>query len=248
MQEFLAVVLADTAERLVTQLTDALVRNIHGLAHFAKRLGSFLVDTENAGNDLRFALRELFHQVAGKAFYTLDFGIGLRVGGSVVGKHLGVCGLGVRLQGAIERHAALTDLDKLANLFVNLFTAALFVQGLAHTQVLVCRQADQVTLLVDGAGNVGLDPPHAITDELEAAGVFKGLDGAHQAHCPLAHQVRQRNRAATVLDSHFQNETHIGRNQSLSSNLVAFLRLLEKNLFFFAGEGGCASNVFEVSF
>ena len=224
------------------------MRNIHRFAHFAKGLRSFLVDTENTGNHLGFTFRELFHQVAGEAFHALNFGIGLGIGGAIVGEHFGVGGLGVRLQGAIERNAALTDLDKLANFLVNFLTAGLFVQSLTHTQVLVGRQANQVTLLVDGTGNVGLDPPHTIADELEATGMFERFNGAHQAHSTLAHQVRQRDGAATVLDGHFQNETHIGRNQSLSSNLVAFFSLLEKNLFFFARKGGGASYVFEVSF
>ena len=79
LQEVLAVVLADAAESLVTQLTHTFVGDIHGFAHFAECLRSFLVDAENAGDDSGFAFRELFHEVTGQCFDALDFGIGFRV-------------------------------------------------------------------------------------------------------------------------------------------------------------------------
>ena len=248
MQEFLAVVLADAAESLVAQLTHAFVGNVHGFAHFAECLRGFLVDAEDTGNHLGFAFRKLFHKVAGEGFDALNFGFVFRVRRGAVGEHFGVSGLGVCLQRAVERNAALTDLDEFADFFVDFLTAALFVQSLTHAQVLVRRQANQVALFVDGTGNVSLDPPNAVADELKAAGMFERFDGADKAHGAFAHQVRQRNRAAAVLDGDLEHETHVGGNELLAGDLVAFLGFLEKDLFFFAGKGGRTPNIFEVSF
>ena len=111
LQEVLAVVLADAAEGLVTQLTHTFVGDVHGFAHFTEGLRSFLVDTENAGDDSGFAFRELFHEVAGQSFDALDFGIGFRVRCATVRENFGVSSLGVCLERAVERNAALTDLD-----------------------------------------------------------------------------------------------------------------------------------------
>ena len=47
------------------------------------------------------------------------------------------------------------------------------MQSLAHAEVLVCRQTDEVALFVNGAGDISLDPPNAVADELEAACMFK---------------------------------------------------------------------------
>ena len=222
--------------------------DVHGFAHFAKCLRSFLVDTEDAGNHLGFAFRKLFHEVAGQSFDALDFGFVFRVRGGAVRQHFGVGRLGVCLERAVERNAALTDLDKFADFFVDFLTAALFVQSLTHAQVLVGRQANQVALFVNGAGNVSLNPPHAVTNELKTTSVFKGFDSTHETHGAFAHQVRQRNGATTVLNSDFQNETHVGRNKLLTGDLVAFFGFLEQNLLFFTREGSGASNIFEVTF
>ena len=244
MQEVLAVVLADAAESLVAQLTDTFVGNVHGFTHFAQRLRGFLVDAENAGDDLGFAFRELFHEVAGESLDALDFGIGFRVRCATVREDFGVCSLGIGLERAVERNAALANLDELADFFVDFLTAGLFVQSLAHAEVLVCRQADEVTLFVNSTSNVGLDPPNAIADELEATSVFEGFDGADESHSAFADQVRQRNRAATVLDSDLEHKTHVCRNQFFTGDFVAFFSFLEKNLFFFAGEGCGTTDVF----
>jgi hypothetical protein len=128
------------------------------------------------------------------------------------------------------------------------FTAGLFVQSLAHAEVLVCRQADEVALFVDGARDVRLDPPDAVADELETAGVFERFDSADKSHGPFAHQVRQRNGASTVLDGHFEHKAHVSGNQPLAGNLVAFLGSLEQNLFFFSRKRCGATNIFKVTF
>ena len=179
LQEFLAVILADAAESLVAQLTDTFVGYVHGFTHFTQRLRSFLVNAEDTGDHLGFAFRELFHEVAGQSLDALDFGFVFRVRRGAIGEHFGVRRLGIRLQRAVERNAALTDLDEFADFFVDFLTAALFVQSLAHAQVLVRRKADQVALLVDGAGNISLDPPNAIANELKTTGVFERFNSTH---------------------------------------------------------------------
>ena len=122
------------------------------------------------------------------------------------------------------------------------------ISSLAHAEVLVRGETDEVSLFVDRAGNVSLDPPNAVADELETAGVFERFDGAHETHGTLAHQVRERNGAATVLDGDLQHETHVRGNKFLAGNLVTFLSFLEKNLLLVTGEGGGSSDVFKVTF
>ena len=209
--------------------------DVHGFAHFAESLRSFLVDAENAGDDSGFAFRELFHEVAGQSFDALDFGIGFRVRCATVREDFGVSSLGVCLERAVERNTALTDLDQFTDFFVDFLTAGLFVQSLTHTEVLVCRQADEVALFVNSASNVCLDPPNAVTDEFKTTGVFERFDSADKSHSAFADQVRKRNRAATVLDGDLEHKAHVCRNQFFTGDFVAFFSFLEKNLFFFAG-------------
>lgn len=238
---------AQSAQGLVTKLADAFVGYIEVFAHFPEGLGSVLIDPVDTGQHPGFAGGQAGNHFLGGFFDTRYFGLDFGVGQLFVAQHFGIGGFGTIGEGRVEGHAALTNLDQFADIFVEFVAAGLVLEGPAHAQVLVGGQTDQIALLVDGTGNVCLDPPDTVGNELEASAIIEAFDGPNQTHGAFADQVGKWNGARAILDCHLEHETHIGGNEFFFGAAIAFCRQLEQLLFFHAGQGPGFPYIFEVT-
>src|SRR5829696_8663195 len=189
---------AQLAERLGLDLTDALPRHLEVLTDLLERVVGLLADAEPHPQDLLLARRQRREHLASLVGEVHRDHALARRDDRLVLDEVAEVGVFLLADRRLERDRLLRDLEDLADLverqlhalgdlFRRRLAAELLDQVARRADELVDRldhvdrNADRAGLVGDGAGDRLADPPRRVRRELVAALVLELIDGLHEA-------------------------------------------------------------------
>src|SRR5713226_1934570 len=231
--------MAQFAQGLGLNLTDALAGDVELFAHFLQRAAAAIVQAEAQLQHFALALGQAIQHIFHLLLEKLVAG---GVGGSQRGMIFDeVAQVAVVLfaNGRFEADRLLADFYDLAHflradlhLLGNLFRRRLAAQVLQQTTADADQAVDRLYhvdgntnragLVGDSAGNRLANPPRRIGAELVALRVIEFLDRANQADVALLDQVQQTHAPANILFRYADDQAQVGLGQAALSLLTIF--------------------------
>jgi len=218
---------AELAQRLGLDLTDALASNGKDLADFFESVLAAAIETETHLDDAFFARSKRAEHVSHLLFQVEADGGVRRRGHTFIFDEIAEMGFLVLANGSLEGDGLLGnffgfangvdgDIHSLGDFFGGRFAAQfldkklagadLFVDGLDH----VNRDTDGASLVSDGAGDGLANPPSRVSGKLVAAAPLEFVGAFHEADVAFLNEVEKLEAAVAIFFGDGDNQTEIG--------------------------------------